>query len=89
MIRTLYCALLRLHPRDFRLAFADEMLCIFDEAGNICGATSLLRDAGVSVLRQVLLRSGLWKWVAAGIAGLVPVIIAFGSFLPWDRPFHP
>jgi hypothetical protein len=31
MIRAVYAALLRVHPRAFRNRFGDEMLCIFDE----------------------------------------------------------
>ena len=89
MIRVLYTLLIRLHPPAFRERFAQEMLWIFEEAGNALGGSSLLRDAIVSLLRQWLLRSELWKWLVAGIAGVVPLIIAFGSFLPWDRPMHP
>jgi hypothetical protein len=87
--RFLYALLIRLHPPSFRKRFAQEMLWIFDEAANSWGAASLLRDAILSLLRQRLIRSELWKWLVAGIAGVVPLIIAFGSFLPWDRPLHP
>lgn len=80
-MRVLYAALIRLHPASFRERFAPEMLWIFGEAENSWGATSLLRDAIVSLLRQWLIRSELWKWVVAGIAGVVPLLIAFGSFL--------
>jgi hypothetical protein len=80
VIRVLYALLIRLHPAAFRERFAQEMLCIFEEAGNAWGAGSLLRDAIVSLLRQWLIRSDLWKWLAAGIVGVVPLIIAFGSF---------
>jgi hypothetical protein len=86
MTRLLYRCLLRLHPPAFRLQFEEEMLWIFDEVLDACGAASLFFDASVSLVRQWLLRSGLWMWVVAGIAGIIPLIIAFGSFLPWDRP---
>jgi hypothetical protein len=89
VIRFLYALLISLHPPSFRKRFAQEMLWIFDEAANSWGAASLLRDAILSLLRQWLIRSELWKWLVAGIAGVVPLIIAFGSFLPWDRPMHP
>ncbi len=81
MISVLYALLIRLHPPAFRERFAEEMLWIFEEAGNAWGAGSLLRDAIVSLLRQWLIRSDLWKWLVAGIAGVVPLLIAFGSFL--------
>ncbi len=84
-----YALLIRLHPPSFRKRFAQEMLWIFDEAANSWGASSLFCDAILSLLRQWLVRSQLWKWFVAGIAGMVPLIIAFGSFLPWDRPLHP
>ena len=86
MVRGLYRCLIRLHPAAFRLQFQEEMFWIFDQAVGTWGAASLVADAITSLSRQWLLRSGLWKWVAAGIAGIVPLIIAFGSFLPWDRP---
>jgi hypothetical protein len=80
-MRFLYALLISLHPPSFRKRFAQEMLWIFEEAANSWGAASLLRDAILSLLRQWLIRSELWKWLAAGIAGVVPLIIAFGSFL--------
>jgi len=86
MVRSLYRCLVRLHPAPFRLQFAEEMLWIFDEAADTRGTASLFLDASVSVARQWLLRSGLWRWVVAGIGGIILLILAFGSFLPWDRP---
>ena len=86
MIRKLYRCLVWLHPVAFRMRFEDEMLYIFDEAGDAWGMSSLLSDASVSLVRQWLLRSGLWRWVVAAIVGIIPLIIAFGSFLPWNRP---
>lgn len=88
-MRAFYRCLLWLHPTAFRLRFAEEMLWIFDEAAGAWGAASLIRDASASVLRQWLIRSGLWKWVIAGIGGAITLLIAFGSFLPWDRPMRP
>jgi hypothetical protein len=86
MVRGLYRCLVWLHPAAFRLRFKEEMLWIFDQAAGTWGAASLVVDASTSLSRQWLLRSELWKWAAAGIAGIVVLIIAFGSFLPWDRP---
>jgi hypothetical protein len=85
MVRGLYRCLIWLHPAAFRLRFEEEMLWIFDEAASAWGTAPLFSDASVSLVRQWLLRSGLWRWVVAGIAGIIPLILAFGSFLPWDR----
>jgi len=87
-MRYLYASLIRLHPPAFRQQFAQEMLWIFEEAEDAWGAGSLFRDAILSLLRQWLIRSDLWKWVVAGLAGVVPLVIAFGSFLPWDRLYR-
>ena len=86
MMRRVYRWLLWLHPASFRRQFEEEMLWIYDEAADAWGAPSFFSDASVSLFRQWLLRSGLWIWAVAGIAGIIPLIIAFGSFLPWDRP---
>ena len=88
-MRFLYTLLISLHPFSFRKRFAQEMLLIFDEAASSWGAGSLFCDALLSLLRQWLIRSELWKWVVAGIGGVVLLIIAFGSFLPWDKPVQP
>lgn len=89
MIRGLYRCLLQLHPSAFRLQFAEEMLWIFDEAGDAWGTAPLFRDASVSLLRPWLIRSELWQWVVAWIAGGVLLILVFGSFSPWDSPRWP
>jgi hypothetical protein len=68
MTRALYASMLRLHPRAFRRQFAAEMLWIFDEARVSEGAFLLLLDLLISVSRQWLLRSGLWK-VMLALAG--------------------
>jgi hypothetical protein len=84
IMRGLYRCLLCLHPAAFRRRFAEEMLWIFDEAAGTWGAMSLLADAGISLIRQWLMWSELWKGVAAVIGGIVPMAIAFGSFIPWE-----
>jgi hypothetical protein len=86
MIRGLYRCLVRLHPVTFRLRFEEEMLWIFDQAAGSWGATALIADAALSLSRQWCLRSGLWIWFVATIAGTLPLIIAFGSLLHWDKP---
>jgi hypothetical protein len=57
MLRFLYDATLRAHPRYFRDRFADEMQAIFDQVDSPIEQTSLLADAFVSLLRQRLLRA--------------------------------
>jgi hypothetical protein len=89
MMRQLYRYLLWLHPAAFRRQFEQEMLCIFDQAADTWGAASLFSDATVSLARQWLLRSGLWIWAVATIVAIIPLIIAFGTFLPWDKPMIP
>jgi hypothetical protein len=88
MTRAFYRWLLGLHPAAFRLRFEEELLWIFDESRDASGAIPLLYDAAISVLRQWILRSGMWKWVIAGIAGALPVVVGFGSFL-FDWPIRP
>lgn len=77
IVRSLYRCLVWLHPAAFRLRFEEEILWIFDEAADGWGAASLVRDASISLLRQWLLRSQMWKWVVAGIAAVVPPILVF------------
>jgi hypothetical protein len=77
MTRALYIGLLRLHPSPFRRQFADEMLWIFDEAKGSEGAWVLLLDLVVSVSRQWLLRSAVWK-AAFALAGAVVQITLGG-----------
>jgi len=89
MNRTLYRWLIGLHPPAFRLRFEQELLWIFDESSDASGAAApLLYDAAISLLRQWLMRSGIWKWVVGGIAGAVPLLIGFGSFL-FNWPMRP
>jgi hypothetical protein len=66
MTRTLYRWLVCLHPPAFRLRFEQELLWIFDESSDASGAVPLLYDAAISLLRQWLIRSGMWKWVVGG-----------------------
>lgn len=86
MLRNLYRCLVRLHPAPFRARFEDEMLWIFDEAEGTFGATSIVGDACGSLIRQWLMNRDVWRWLAATVGGIVLLAVAFGSFLPWDRP---
>ncbi|MGH9575238.1 MAG: hypothetical protein ACRD40_17130 [Candidatus Acidiferrales bacterium] len=84
MRRLFYRCLIRLHPRAFRERFADEMLCVFDEAEHAAGV-ALLADAAGSLMRQWILRSGLWRWaVGAGITAVLIVGYAH-SEANWAR----
>jgi len=80
MTRAIYRSLICLHPPAFRLRFEDELLWIYDESTDTSGA-ALLCDAAISLLRQWLIRSEMWKWFIAGIVGALPLLIGFGSFL--------
>lgn len=88
MTRTFYRWLVYLHPPAFRVRFEEELLWIFDESSDASNGGTLVCDATISVLRQWLMRSGMWKWVLGGIAGALPVVIGFGSFL-FQWPMRP
>ncbi len=66
MRRFLYRALIALHPPRFRERFGDEMMCVFDEAGPD-GTVRLFADGALSLLRQWVLRSNLWKMAAGAV----------------------
>jgi hypothetical protein len=81
-MRILYRALLWLHPPAFRRAFASEMLWIYDQTAERAAVWLLLLDAALSLTRQWLLRSGAWKWLAAGAGGLAQITLGgFGWVL--------
>lgn len=81
MTRVLYSSLLRLHPPAFRRRFGTEMLWVFDEARLSEGALVLLFDLLISVTRQWLLRSGVWKAALALALGAIQVTVGgFGWF---------
>jgi hypothetical protein len=85
MTRALYASLLRLHPPAFRRRFANEMLSIFDEAGVSEGALVMLFDLMLSVTRQWLFRSGVWKAALALALGAIQVTVGGFGWLV----FHP
>jgi hypothetical protein len=72
----LYRGLVYLHPAAFRRQFGSELLVIFEDAVVADGAAALLFDVVVSLLRQWLLRSGLWKAGVAVLGAAVQVIPA-------------
>jgi hypothetical protein len=71
MTRHLYRFLLQLHPPRFRRRFAEEMLMIFEESNQ---KAPLFADGVVSVARQWMLRSGLWKWALAPVGALLTLL---------------
>jgi hypothetical protein len=73
MIRAVYRSLICMHPSEFREHFAEEMLWIFDECsqGQHLG---LLTDGFASLIRQWVLRSGLWK---LGAASMISILLTF------------
>jgi hypothetical protein len=80
MARKLYTCLLLMHPPVFRGRFAEEMLCIFDEASLSAGAFTLIVDAVASLGRQWILRSESWKLALAIIGACLQVA---GGGLIW------
>lgn len=85
MIRFIYICLLRLHPRQFRQRFGDEMLWIFDQAAG--SRARLVTDAVVSLWRQWALRPHTGTQPAATVAALrpfdgVPAFYTCESFTP-------
>ena len=65
------------------------MLGVFDEAEKEWGAYFLVGEVTLSLVRQWAFSPILWKWFVASLGGFVLLLIAFGSFLPWDKPFSP
>jgi hypothetical protein len=61
MLRFLYCAALRAHPRYFRERFAEEMQAIFDQSAGPVVHAGLLADAVLSLLRQWTFRPEFWE----------------------------
>ena len=76
MSRRLYYLLLQLHPPAFRYRFAAEMLWIFDEISGSGRRSALFVDGILSLGRQWLLRSGLWKFIIGAAVNAVVVIVS-------------
>jgi hypothetical protein len=71
MIRGLYRGLLWLHPSSFEEQFGDELLWIFDLKPASETGLALLVDCFVSLCRQWILRSGLWKFAIGVLVNLI------------------
>jgi hypothetical protein len=67
VIRAVYRGFLWLHPSSFEERFGQELLWIFDLRRESETGTALLFDCFVSLGRQWIFRSGLWKF-AIGVA---------------------
>jgi hypothetical protein len=80
MMKFFYGLFVSLHPRAFRERFAAEMTLNFEEAGAERSGR-LVFDCFVSLLRQWLLHSGLWKLVLA-------VAIAFLQLMAIGPAWH-
>jgi hypothetical protein len=82
--RTLYQGLVWLHPPAFRAEFGGEMQWIFDEVSNeasVAGVAALFADAVVSLLRQWIVRYGMWKIAAGFVGGLLHMWLVFACLM--------
>ena len=89
--RFLYRCLLRLHPPSFQRQFAQQMLCIFDEAAAREGVVRLFADGLASLARQWLVRWALQKFLLGEIAlarspGLIPGLFAWEHIAVPEAP---
>jgi hypothetical protein len=71
MTRIFYRSVLWLHPPRFRERYAEEMAWIFDEEATAGGKAYLLYDGLVSLARQWVVRSGMWKIALAVLGALI------------------
>src|SRR5437667_10352772 len=89
--RFLYRCLLRLHPPSFQRQFAQQMLCIFDEAAARRGLVRLFADVLAPLGRQWLVRWALQKFLLGEIAlarspGLIPGLFAWEHIAVPETP---
>jgi len=87
MLRSVYIALLGLHPPGFRRRFGDEMLSIFDEQAAGRPSLKMLWDAALSLIRQWILRSEFWYGIPLAhdtepAANGVPTFYTIDRFRP-------
>ncbi len=75
MMHVFYRSLLWLHPPRFRERYAGEMAWIFDETATTLGKAFLFYDGIVSLARQWVVRSGMWKIVLAVLGALIQAVI--------------
>ena len=85
MLRFLYWVILRLHPKQFREHFHEEMLSIFDWVQERPARAELLVDGFVSLIRQWVLRSNYCDTESladAAPADGVPIFYTVDNFQP-------
>jgi hypothetical protein len=78
--RALYQGLIWLHPAAFREEFGAEMQWIFDES-SANGVIALFADAVASLLRQWIVRYGLWKIAAGFVGGILHMWLVFSCLM--------
>jgi hypothetical protein len=71
MSRRIYQAILWLHPPHFEERFAEELLWIFDISRASENVLVLLLDGVISLCRQWLFRSGIWKFGTGVLINLI------------------
>lgn len=74
-MKTLYHALVSLHPAGFRRQFGAEMEWIFEESGE---PVQLIGDVAASLGRQWILRTKLWILGVAALGGVIPFALGLG-----------
>jgi hypothetical protein len=82
--RALYQCLVWLHPPAFRAEFGGEMQWIFDEVSeeaSPAGLLALCADAVMSLLRQWVVRYGLWKIAAGFVGGILHMWLVFACLM--------
>jgi D-alanyl-D-alanine carboxypeptidase len=84
MCRSLYRALVYLHPPAFRDRFSAEMLWIFDEAAATHGVLRLFADGFVSLLRQWVARPESWHMPLAAALPASGRSLASYSWRPFE-----
>jgi hypothetical protein len=84
MKRFFYRCLIWLHPPAFRQRFGDEMLYIFDERAGAPTA-QLFVDIFISLPRQWVVRSGLWKLVLATAMSSILFAVEASGLIYWPR----
>lgn len=78
MKRAMYRVLLLLHPAAFRKQFAEEMLCVFDEAASEQCSSGYCLSAAGSLLRHWLRHPTPWKFAGGLTGGVLTILWAVG-----------
>jgi hypothetical protein len=78
--RSLYQGLVWMHPPAFRQEFGAEMQWIFDQSP-ASSVIALFADAVASLLRQWIVRYGMWKIAAGFVGGLLHMWLVFSCLM--------